>query len=119
VFADVSPNGQAQIVLGWRDTRYGPVSSVEAQTGYWVWSDRTVGTLLYGLPVTGALQLGSGWSLVGVPRPVPLSQCPEILIAWWWDLAIRSYRQVPRDGELLPGRGYWILTSAPCSLGPF
>lgn len=94
--------------------------TVQALTGYWVFSQTARSVLVAGTGERQAgIQLQPGWNLIGpyADSTLPPTGTTIVGAVWGWDAAARSYRAVPQpQGLLRRGQGYWVRSSAASML---
>ena len=113
--------GRGVIYIGpvwrWVNDTYESVSELHALNGYWVYTLIAVDILVKGAPAerdTRALDLGTGWNLVGFPDHRAPPEHDELYEGWFgWDSIIPAYYAAD---ELFPCSGYWTKARTPFSL---
>jgi len=99
---------------------YEAVTEMHALVGYWVYSTTVTTIPITGIPLTAnqTLALYKGWNLIGPTANVGVPQNASLQgHVWWWDTTACYYNSLdPINGNLIPGKGYWLYVKQPVDL---
>ncbi len=97
-----------------REKKYEAAVELHALRGYWVYAKSAETFSIPGMLAVPSRDIRDGWNLVGPPARV-LRPAHAFLQGyfWHWDAGHGRFMAVPENGNLAPGRGYWLYASEP------